>query len=225
MRSAIHQVAMQAIATDPGTTTAARPSGRSSRGRAGRGRRRRRRAWELRLAPLAELLEPVPPPDGLLDGIMGRIDLLELRDDLEAERRRTRRWRLGAGAMAAAAAALLVFVALDEPAVAPQEYVAVATADGGGPALIVALDLARGTATVRPVSVEAPADGSLELWHIEAGAAPRSLGLVDAAHTVKTPLDAAPGDVVAVSLEPPGGSPTGTPTGPVLYSGPIVALE
>jgi anti-sigma-K factor RskA len=26
---------------------------------------------------------------------------------------------------------------------------------------------------------------------------------------------------LAVSLEPPGGSPTGKPTGPVLYSGPI----
>lgn len=186
---------------------------------------RRRRAWELRLAPLSELLEPVAPPDGLLDRILGRIDLIELRDDLAAERRRTRRWRLSAAAMTAAAAALLVFVALDEPGPAPQEYVAVATADGGGPALIVSLDLTRGIATVRPVSVQAPEDGSLELWHIEEGAAPRSLGLVDAAQAVQTPLEAAPGDVVAVSLEPPGGSPTGSPTGPVLYSGPIVASE
>ena len=29
---------------------------------------------------------------------------------------------------------------------------------------------------------------------------------------------------LAVSLEPPGGSPTGLPTGPVLYSGPIQRL-
>jgi len=32
------------------------------------------------------------------------------------------------------------------------------------------------------------------------------------------------GDVptLAISLEPPGGSPTGQPTGPVLYTGPCV---
>ena len=36
--------------------------------------------------------------------------------------------------------------------------------------------------------------------------------------------DQALGDVpaLAISLEPPGGSPTGQPTGPVLYSGPCV---
>lgn len=30
--------------------------------------------------------------------------------------------------------------------------------------------------------------------------------------------------VLAVSLEPRGGSPTGQPTGPVLYQGPLAAL-
>ena len=33
------------------------------------------------------------------------------------------------------------------------------------------------------------------------------------------------GAILAVSVEPAGGSPTGAPTGPVLYSGPAVAVN
>ena len=33
------------------------------------------------------------------------------------------------------------------------------------------------------------------------------------------------GNVLAVSLEPPGGSPTGSPTGPVLYQGKVLIGE
>lgn len=186
---------------------------------------RRRHDWELRLAPLSELLHPVPPPAGLFETVMRRIDLDELQDDLAHERRRAARWRMSTVAVTAAAAALLIFVAPPGPVETPREYVAVATSDGGGPALIVAFDLAKGIATVRPVGIEAPQTGSLELWHIEAGSPPRSLGLVDPARPVQTQLAAAPGDVVAVSLEPAGGSPTGEPTGPVLYSGSLVAVE
>ena len=66
---------------------------------------------------------------------------------------------------------------------------------------------------------------ALELWAIPAGGKPISLGLVPVAGKgrialntaqqalLKTPL------TLAVSLEPQGGSPTGQPTGPVLYQG------
>jgi anti-sigma-K factor RskA len=50
---------------------------------------------------------------------------------------------------------------------------------------------------------------------------------VEAEHAtlqLAAPADRALGDIplLAVSLEPKGGSPTGAPTGPVLYSGPCV---
>ena len=69
---------------------------------------------------------------------------------------------------------------------------------------------------------------SLELWALPPGQAPRSLGLVATQdkHSVrlKSSADSALGDaaLLAISLEPPGGSPTGAPTGPVLYTGPCV---
>jgi anti-sigma-K factor RskA len=70
-----------------------------------------------------------------------------------------------------------------------------------------------------------PADKSLELWMLPEGAAPRSLGLVPATGVGTVTLPALP-DValanvpaLAVSLEQAGGSTTGAPQGPVLYTG------
>jgi anti-sigma-K factor RskA len=61
---------------------------------------------------------------------------------------------------------------------------------------------------------------------VGAGAAPRSLGLVtDASARLPVPAalrQGAEGGSLAVSVEPKGGSPTGAPTGPVIYSGKLV---
>jgi anti-sigma-K factor RskA len=69
---------------------------------------------------------------------------------------------------------------------------------------------------------------SLQLWALPRGQAPRSLGVVPAAEKamlrLRADADVVLGDVtmLAVSLEPRGGSPSGMPTGPVLYAGPCV---
>jgi anti-sigma-K factor RskA len=68
---------------------------------------------------------------------------------------------------------------------------------------------------------------ALELWMLPDGQPPRSLGVLPAGGIARVPLvgpsDAALANIpaLAVSLEPAGGSPTGLPTGPVLYSGRI----
>ena len=70
----------------------------------------------------------------------------------------------------------------------------------------------------------------LELWLIAPGDQPRSLGLIEAGRPVHINL---PPDLIrriaadatlAVSLEPPGGSPTGLPTGPVIANGKLTNL-
>ena len=68
---------------------------------------------------------------------------------------------------------------------------------------------------------------SLELWALPRGAQPKSLGVLAGARSdlkLVAVADRSLGDVpaLAISLEPPGGSPTGQPTGPVLYTGPCV---
>ncbi len=67
-----------------------------------------------------------------------------------------------------------------------------------------------------------PAAGQAhELWLIVGDAAPVSLGLIDEA-PLPLPDSLTPGMILAVSLEPAGGSTAGAPTGPVLSLG---ALE
>jgi anti-sigma-K factor RskA len=60
-----------------------------------------------------------------------------------------------------------------------------------------------------------------EVWLIVGNATPISLGLIDGAALTLATTGLAPGMVIAISLEPTGGSPTGTPTGPVLVTGVI----
>ncbi|WP_348644590.1 anti-sigma factor [Methylobacterium sp. WL1] len=85
------------------------------------------------------------------------------------------------------------------------------------------VDTRTGTAQVRPVGAEAPAGRSLELWYVGAEG-PKPLGLVGGGATrVTLPQGASPDAVLAVSVEPQGGSPSGQPTGPVVFTGKLIA--
>ncbi len=81
-----------------------------------------------------------------------------------------------------------------------------------------------------PAAFSADATRVPELWLIPADGKPRPLGLLSADRPVTIAIPAelraqAIGDaVLAVSLEPPGGSPTGQPTGPVIASGKLTTL-
>lgn len=72
-----------------------------------------------------------------------------------------------------------------------------------------------------------PAGSDYELWALPKGAAPVSLGVLPAAGassrtlTVMQKQALALSAQVAVSIEPLGGSPTGQPTGDVLYVAPL----
>jgi anti-sigma-K factor RskA len=94
------------------------------------------------------------------------------------------------------------------------------------PAFLLTLDTQQRTLFVRRVSATPEADRSYELWLISSRfPAPRSLGVVGTDEFTQRAL---PGNYdidtlrtasYAVSLEPAGGSPSGTPTGPVLFTG------
>jgi anti-sigma-K factor RskA len=188
--------------------------------------RARIEAWERRLGPLTDAVPAVSPPPrvraALLRAVQGRdrpdvaqIALLQAR---------LRRWRLAAGGAGLLAAGLALLLAFG-PASAPSSGRYLAVVQGGGtlPALIVRVDTRTGIAQVRRLSAEAPADRSLELWYVGAQG-PKPLGLIGADQSqVRLPAAAAPDGVIAVSVEPPGGSPTGQPTGPVVYSGKLIA--
>ena len=149
-------------------------------------------------------------------------------------KRKASAWRLatlGASAIAASLAAF-IFVGTPEPQLTDQRYVAVLQAEGPGPAFLASIDLASGSISVRTVGAPPQPGKSYELWAVGAGRdKPQSLGVIDAslripASTLGKIDPAALNDTLfAVSLEPEGGSPTGQATGPVLFTGKLVATE
>ena len=162
--------------------------------------------------------------------LLAKQDALE--SDIRVARRRAGRARVGAwmgGALAAGLAGFILVQQLDllPTAQPPERYIAVVSADGSDPAMLVWVDIASEQIFVKPVATEAPnRDQDLELWVIEAGI-PRSLGLVEASATVvgrSLGANTLANDAqIAITLEPAGGAPEGLPTGPVVYSGQLVA--
>ncbi len=122
-----------------------------------------------------------------------------------------------------------VEVIKEVPSPKPAQYVAVLQRDAASPAFLLTFDLDRRTLTVRTVGAERQTGKSYELWLVsDRFAAPRSLGLIGSEEFTQRPQLANYDAVTinratyAVSLEPEGGSPTGQPTGPVLYSGKLL---
>ncbi|MCJ2054541.1 anti-sigma factor domain-containing protein [Methylobacterium sp. J-070] len=183
-------------------------------------------AWERRLGPLAEAVPAEPPPPRVRAALLRALPKPGGADarQIEALRAQLRRWRTAAGGAGLLAAGLALFLAVG-PSLKPADGRYLAVVQGGGtlPALIVRVDTRTGIAQVRRVNAEAPADRSLELWYVGTQG-PKPLGLVDAGQSrVRLPAETTPDGVIAVSVEPPGGSPTGQPTGPVVYTGKLIA--
>ncbi len=201
------------------------------------------RSWEERLAPLTDHVPPVEPPASLWSalaaalapagpssrasdreaGISSTVVPWPISPELVRLRRSRSLWR-GATVLAGSlAAALALFIASDRLPPGEPKLVAVVNRSGELPALLVRVDRRAGTVQVRSLAAEAPAERSLELWSIVGGGAPRSLGLIaPGASRVAVPAsdrDRLEGATLAVSVEPLGGSTTGGPTGPVVYSG------
>jgi anti-sigma-K factor RskA len=137
-------------------------------------------------------------------------------------RRRLRRWQASTGVALAIAASLAAFIAL-RPA---SPRIAVLTPTTNGVPVLLAATGPGGTLTIQPEgTITVPSGRDLELWALAAGETrPRSLGVLPAGGG-RVIAKVAPGTQLLVSLEPQGGSPTGQPTGPVLYGGRLTALE
>jgi anti-sigma-K factor RskA len=181
--------------------------------------------WEKRLQPLADSAAPVAVPPEAFVAIERRIagePRAVASGNVITLRRQLRSWRIGAGIATAAAAALLAVVAIDYSRPVQTEFVAMLTPDGGKPAFVLTVDTTKNTLSIRRVADAAPDDKSYELWAVEPGQNPKSMGVVDQVNYTK-PLPYNPRDLVfAISLEPKGGSPTGVATGPIVYSGPLL---
>jgi anti-sigma-K factor RskA len=186
------------------------------------------RDWEMRLAALTEGVAPVTPPPRVWAAIVQRLGLQRSDSSHVPWWGRVAFWRSFALTSFALAMAFAVTLFSPKPEVPGAPIVAVLAGPDAKPALIATAMRGERTMTVKVVGAAAvPAGKSLELWMLPTGGAPKSLGVIPDTGVGRVELSAAP-DVslanvpaLAVSLEPAGGSPTGAPTGPVLYSGKV----
>jgi anti-sigma-K factor RskA len=183
-------------------------------------------AWRESLGPLSLDLAPVKARPELWWRVRRSIAERQRAVPRDPWWRRVGFWRGWAVSTTAAALALLVF-ALATRAPAP-ELLAVLDDPEGRPLWVVRASSDASRLVARPLAEGAPPDRVPELWLLREGQV-ISLGLLDREGTsqraVAGPAEGAlrVGDRLAVSIEPPGGSPTGRATGPVVSRGVLVA--
>ena len=193
------------------------------------------RDWQDRLMPLTTVLPPEPPSPAVWKGIESQLWPAAPAPARAAAApssggwQRVAWWRGLAGFASIAALTFGVLLANPPAPVAPVVVVLQATGkDSAVAGSLVASFSGDGRAvtarTLTPVSVQD--DKVLQLWWATVDGPPQSLGLIKPDGATVLPKDLLPGglkgsqlDHMAVSVEPPGGSPTGKPTGPVVFYG------
>jgi anti-sigma-K factor RskA len=196
--------------------------------------------WTAHLAPMLDEVDPVDPPAAAWSGIESRIAPTTSNDAAGSHaapsnvvqlRRKMNLWRgYSLAATAIAASLALILVARPGPPPAPTvtpTLVAMMQSDAGPARLVATYDPASRRLIVAAAAGMAPAAGHAhELWLIPAaGGKPHPMGIVSAVapNKMDVPMpmagDVREGATFAISVEPPSGSPTGAPTGPVIASG------
>jgi anti-sigma-K factor RskA len=183
--------------------------------------------WTMRLQPLADAVPEAVPPARAWNTI-------ETAVGGRTRTARTSLWNSVAfwrwTTALASAAALTAFILLNGALLdGARKDALVATlqsaSQGSGPMLLAQVDMTTGRLIIQPAGVQLPVNRVVELWVIPADGRPRSLGVIADTRASDMPM---PGPampylvadaMLAVSIEPMGGSPTGQPTGPVVASG------
>jgi anti-sigma-K factor RskA len=190
--------------------------------------------WEARLTPLTAAAGEVTPPARVWQAVVKRIAGGARGGGSRAG---LAFWRGLAVTSAAFVLILATFIGVAPRPEPPMAMVAVMNDEKGQPALVVTWPPMKAMRdpyvrikVVQEHPVMAPGT-TWEMWMLPGGKdAPVSMGLIttDADQTMKLRpalaprMDGAWG--VAMSVEPKGGSPTGAPTGPVIFKGQCVKI-
>ena len=204
--------------------------------------RRLAEQWMWQLAPLLEEVEEAPVPHRLwarVDRIIGERARIRA---LESQVQWSRRANGGLFAAAAALAGILIFQSQLVQPPPPSSSIRLMPAAASAP-MVAMLGDAKGTKIVAnwdpggrrlvlAIAGDMPPDPTHahELWVIPAGAKPISLGTMgskpmshmDLANALASLLQK--GVTIAITLEPPGGSPSSAPTGPIVASGTLESV-
>lgn len=200
--------------------------------------------WEERLSPLAWRLVPIAPSELVWQRICRE---LGIGRDRSAEKAPSTAGVWTAAAASFAAAVIMAvgwWNATQQPPEIVTETVvetvvetlvadvsvAVVVSDDGQPLWLTRITPATAELTARAIgAVDAQANNDYELWALTDAGTPVSLGLLPQTGEATLTLDPDAllalntTSTLAVSLEPLGGSPQPTPTGPVLFTAALLA--
>lgn len=201
-------------------------------------------AWRGRLSPMADDIAPVSPPMYLWHLVRRRAGLDAIERMTVPLWERLAFWRgVGFAGLATTAACVVAFLAMPRIAPGPADanyamphpvrLVSTLADLKGRTTFVAAIDDDACTIVLMPHDRQ-PAPGQVpELWVIAGDGTPHSIGtgsdapqqaMVVPAALRTTLLGADANTTLAVSMEPPGGSPTGKPTGFIAGRGPLTRL-
>ncbi len=208
-------------------------------------------SWESQIVPMASVAPTVRPPKHIWPSIRARISKTRPRLQAVAKPKITPApvqnlvsgfWRWWSYAATSACLVLGVLLALQLPSTSIQsasensiDSVALFSNQEAQPQWLVSFDMESGQLKAKALNAIAVETGqAFELWVLPDAGNPQSLGLLpvsdSAEATVNTALSQAliallrSANGLAISVEPEGGSPTGLPTGPVVYQSSIIEL-
>ena len=187
--------------------------------------------WAARLQPMADSVTPVAPPKTLRAELLARIAPAAPAGERPFSIVRWLAWTFGLSALAGAVAVALVFILTPR---APEL---------GGFALLHRTDSAARDVVAFQIDKQhqdmvvlanaaAPQPGhDYELWVLPPNKPPLSLGVIKVGERAQRPLPAAAVGYMtdfanlAITVEPTGGSPSGAPTGPIVFTGMVRLMD
>ena len=162
---------------------------------------------------------------------MAPVGVFARRNGEQALVRRGNWWRNASLSMGALAASLVGVVGWQMHLAdqVPTQYVAVLQAGKELPAFLLTVDTKANMFVISAMQKPAESEKSYQLWLVhDEMPQPKSLGVFDDSEMAMRPMaegkmhDMMMDGTYAVSVEPKGGSPTGLPTGPVVFSGKLI---
>ena len=140
-------------------------------------------------------------------------------------------WRgLAAAGLAVAIVAIGYNVLVPRAPLTGKELIAAIEQEGSGVRFVAFYDENTGTVRLAALSGTAVPQKDYELWAIKGSSAPQSMGVIpvdaksDISLSDKIKQGFGEGTILAITLEPKGGSPTGAPTGPIVAKGAAVSI-
>lgn len=188
-------------------------------------------AWEEKFTVWNRGLRPLNPPDSVWRRLNARVAVEARSRGKLAAAPLAGLWR-GAAVVAAVLVLVIgIFIGrslVTTPTTAPS-YLAVMSSPKGQPLWLITVHPQTRRVDMKALANNTPPPGkSYELWMLPGSGKPIAMGLMNstgsASETVSpeqiATLAGAKG--LAISIEPEGGSPTGQPTGPVVYVAPLI---